>query len=203
MRLLRQLGFTTTAPSPPVLTAATSRSRGRCRLPVTSRCNACLGPPPSRRVTPTATPAGQSRRRSRLNRGRSVWCPIGWRLPLLSPFLDPDGHRWTKIAPGRPHLLALLLGVRRRWLAKKCHLPPINITTAFDVHSIIARNWTLAPPDLLFGGSCICSSLRTDIPTTATPRRIANLRRPDMILRLCCAVWIGWWIPEGARRILC
>ena len=189
MRLLRQLGITTTAPSPPVLTAATSRSvsRGRCRLPVTSRCNACLGPPPSRRVTPTATPAGQSRRRSRLNRGRSVWCPIGWRLPLLSPFLDPDGHRWTQIAPGRPHLPALLHGVRRRRLAKKCHLPPINITTAFDVHSIIARNWTLAPPDLLLGGSCICNSPRPDISTTAPPRRISNVRRHDVEIVL-------WWI---------
>ena len=170
--LLRRL--TTTALGPPVLTAATSRSRGRCRLPVTSGCNACFGPPASRRVTPTATPTGQSRRRSRPNRCRSVWCPIGWRFPL-SPSFDTDGHRWTEFAPGRPHLLALLhRGIRRccccrrRRLAKKCHLPPINITTSFDgVHSTIVRYWTLAPSDLLFGGSCICSSLRTDIPTTA------------------------------------
>ena len=200
--LLRRLGITTTALGPPVLTAATSRSRGRCRLSVTSGRNACLGPPPSRRVTPTATPTGQSRRRSRPNRGRSVWCPIGWRFPL-PPSLDTDGHRWTEFALGRlHHLLALLRGTRRccrlRRLAKKCHLPPINITTAFDgVHSTIVRYWTLAPSDLLFGGSCICSSLRTGIPTTAPPRRISNLRRHDMILRFCCAVWI----PERASRV--
>ena len=74
MRLLLRLELTITAFGPSVLTAGTCRSRGRCRLPVTSRCNARLGPPSpaARRITPTATSTGQSRRRPRPYRGSSV-----------------------------------------------------------------------------------------------------------------------------------